>query len=495
MKFLCILSILVFSSFVLAPEELTSEIVNPVASQDVGTVSSSNASAGSDASLSALPNDSKNASSDVDTDFNFGEVSNEASSFSVNIGGGLYVGITPFFSDLKNIGELKPSSMLWANIHLDAQAPLTHAYISLALNDQTLPFNLGNKYATTKTNKIPRLIDEAFLQVSLSALYFSAGAKRITWGRADALSVLDVINPHDMTERLFPDNPDKMSVPLLHFFAYTPRDIKLEAVFLPMFTPHLLAIEGKWESEGMKQLKNTAFAQTFAKQTTQTEKHRVMQNVFKNETDKFKFAQSGARISTTIANTHDIALQYFYGYSKMPIVHYDGVSAIAEYLPTHHIGMDYGTAIGMVNLKLEACANIVGKQRMKESNFEWNADFSSSLPHGLKANLVFKETIWTYILEEDANASYALFRKNRQTETISLFSLSQTILRGAVEWRIAVMMGLEDVDCALLPSLHALFGTIIFDAQLGFFLGRNHSGTFSQYHKNSYLRLKLGYEF
>lgn len=425
-------------------------------------------------------------SEEVDTDFNFGEINDETSHFSVSVGGGIYVGVTPFFSDMKKIQNMKPSSLLWANIHLDAQAPLTRSYINLNLNDQTLSFDLSNRWETTKTNKTPRWLDEAFLQVSMGSVYFSGGLKKITWGRADALSVLDVINPHDKTHILFPDNPEKMGVPLLQFFAYTPRDIKMEVVFLPMFTPHLLALEGKWESEAMKQVKKYNFAQT----------KEEIQRIFRSDTEKFKFAHAGVRLSTTLANAHDVGFQYFYGHSKMPIIHADETSAFADYLPTHHIGLDYGTAIGVVNLKLEACANIVGRQKARDSNFEWNVHLASPLTHGLNVNLVFKETIWMYTLKEDsAKVYYSFFRKTKQTETVSLLSISQTILRGAIEWRIALMMGLEDIDFAILPSIHALFGTIIFDAQMGFFTGKDSKGTFSQYHNNNYLRLSFGYEF
>lgn len=423
---------------------------------------------------------------DVDTDFNFGEVKDETAHFSVSVGGGIYVGVTPFFTDMKDIKELKPSSLLWGSIHLDAQAPLTHAYINLSLNDQTLPFKLGNKWATTETTKIPRWLDEAYLQVSMGAVYFSGGVKKITWGRADVLSVLDIINPHDKTEVLFPNNANKMGVPLLHFFAYTPHDVKMELVFLPMFTPHLLAVEGRWKPIGMEQVEQLAFAQT----------KEGLQSVFKNDTSKFKFAHTGIRLSTTFAHAHDVGIQYLYGHSKMPLVHYNGSFALAQYLPIHHIGLDYGTAISSVNLKLEACANIAGSPSVKESNFEWNAGLSSQLTHGLSLNLVLKEIIWVYAIENsNAHILYSLFRKNRQTETTSLLSLSQNILRGAVEWKIALMIGLEDVDFAILPSLHAVFGTIIFDAQLGIFLGKNYSGQFSQYHKNNYIRLSFGYEF
>jgi len=421
---------------------------------------------------------------DVDTDFNFGEVNDEKSQFSVRVGGALYIGVRPFFVDFARPASIRPSSLVWGHLHLTASAPLTYAHVSLVLNDQTLPFDLGNRYETSQTYKTPRWIDEAFLQVIMSAVYVSGGLKKITWGRADYFSVLDVVNPKDKTQMYSPHETSKLSVPMFQCAFYAPSDTKIEAIFLPIFEPNLFAIEGMWERGAL------SLARTFINDNNNVTLIGLLNN---KELATLKYAHGGARITTTLANSHDLGFQYFYGYQKEPIIKKVEGSFASDYVPLHNIGIDYGTNIGSLNIKMELSSNIGGYDVATNSNIAWNVGCDFSLTHGLTLNLLLKEDIW--LSKADANVFYAFVRDKNQTNTTSLISLSQTILRGAVEWRLIFIASFENVDFAIIPSFHAIFGTIIFDANIGLFLSKNDVGLYSQYKKNNYLKISLGYEF
>lgn len=421
---------------------------------------------------------------DVDTDFNFGEVNDEKAQFSVRVGGSLYIEVSPFFVDFANPASVMPSSLVWGRIHLSASAPLTHAYISLFLNDQTLPFDLGNRYETNKTYKTPRWIDEAFLQVIMSAVYVSGGLKKITWGRADYFSVLDVVNPKDKTQMYFPYEISKLSVPMFQCAFYAPSDTKIEAVFLPIFEPNLFAVEGTWERRA------SSLARAFINDADKTSLTKLLNN---QELATLKYAHGGIRLTTTIANSHDLGFQYFYGYQKEPLIKKMDDAFASNYLPLHNVGLDYGTNIGPVNLKMELSSNIGGYNVLKNSNIAWNVGCDFSLTHGLALNILLKEDIW--LSKADENTFYAFVRDKNRTNTTSLIALSQTILRGAVEWRLIFIATFENIDFAIVPSFHAIFGTIIFDANIGLFLGKDDNGIYSQYKKNNYLKISLGYEF
>ena len=426
----------------------------------------------------------QNAKTD-DADFQFEDNDEEESHFSVSIGGGIYVGASPFFNSFSNFGDVKPSSLLWGHLHLEASAPLTKAFISSKLNNDTLPFNLGEKWATSKKYTIPQFIDEAFLQISIGAFDISAGLKKITWGKTDALSTLDVINPKDKSKFHLLDEDAKMSVPLFQGIAYLPHDVKIETVFLPIFEPDLFAIEGRWQP----------YSVSIAKKNMKITKTDEMFEILQKDTAKLNFSHGGARLSTTIDNLHDIAFQYFYGWNKAPLIRWDEKGFFPDYLQMHNIGADYGVAIGHVNLKLEIASNIMGDSA-SDSNFEWNAELESSLPHGFSLQLILKETAWFKNLKnEKNNLSYIFFRKTHRTDTTLLASLSQNILRGALEWKLLFLANFEDVDFAISPSIHAIFGTILFDAQVVVFLGRGNEGIYSQYNRNNFLKLSVGYEF
>ena len=143
----------------------------------------------------------------------------------------------------------------------------------------------------------------------------------------------------------------------------------------------------------------------------------------------------------------------------------------------------------------EVCANIVTPTKyvgIKDSNIEWNAGCNVALRYGLALNILLKETIY---FNKREDASFAFLRNNAKTDTLAFISLSQSVLRGAMEWKILFIAGFENVDFAIVPSLHCLFGTIIVDAKVGFFVGKDEQGNYSQYKKNNFVKLSLGYEF
>jgi len=419
-----------------------------------------------------------------DVDFNFEETSSNKDEFSVSIGGAIFTGISVFFNDFKTFKDVKPSSLVWGHLKLEATAPLSSAIFSVNLNDKTLPFNLGQKYLLSQEPIIPQWIDEAFLQVNVGAFYFSGGLKKLNWGRSDLFSVLDVVNPKDETSIFDVEENAKLSAPMFQFVAYMPSDVKLEAVFLPMFIPSLFALEGRWKPHSVYEIE----------EFTGIKEVKKLQEVLNVDTARLSYAHGGARLTTTIALSHDLGFQYFYGYRKKPVIIGD-TNFEAYYSSFHNIGLDYNTAIGPANLYAEVCANIVTPTKyvgIKDSNIEWNAGCNVALRYGLALNILLKETIY---FNKREGASFAFLRNNEKTDTLAFISLSQSVLRGAMEWKILFIAGFENVDFAIVPSLHCLFGTIIVDAKVGFFVGKNEQGNYSQYKKNNFVKLSLGYEF
>ncbi|MGP1414806.1 MAG: hypothetical protein ACTTJ6_02555 [Treponema sp.] len=430
-------------------------------------------------------NDEANTETEEDLNFDFQDTSSNKDDFSVSIGGAFFTGINIFFNDFKAFQDVKPSSLVWGSLKLEATAPLSYAMFSVNLNDQTLPFNLGQRSLLSKEPIIPQWIDEAFLQVNLGAFYFSGGLKKVSWGRSDLFSVLDVVNPKDETTSFDVEEKKKLSVPMFQCVVYMPRDVKLEAVFLPIFIPNLFALEGRWKPYAVSEIE----------EFTNIKEGKKIQDILNVDTAKLFYAHGGLRLTTTIALSHDLGFQYFYGYSKRPYI--TGKTDFVAYYPSfHNIAFDYGTAIGPFNLKTELCANIAtnGNNGSNNSNIAWNAGFDVALKYGLSLNMVLKETIYFYS-SQTKDVAFALLRKASNTDTLAFFSLSQSILRGALEWKLSFIAGFEDIDFAIVPSIHCIFGTVILDAKLGFFVGKNGKGSYSQYKKNNFVKLSLGYEF
>lgn len=414
--------------------------------------------------------------------FDFEETPSDKNDFSVNIGGSIFTGLSLFFDDFKVFKDVKPSSLVWGHLKIEATAPLSSAVFSVNLSDRTLPFNLGQKYLISKEPIIPSWIDEAFLQINVGAFYFSGGLKKLSWGRSDLFSILDVVNPKDQTTVFEPQENTKLAIPMFQFVVYAPHDVKLEGVFLPMFIPDLFALEGRWKPHSIYEIE----------ESTSIKEAKKLQDILNVDTAKLSYAHGGARLTTTIALSHDLGFQYFYGYNKKPII-IGKTDFKAYYSSFHNIGVDYNTAIGPANLHAEVCANIgVGSDVIKDSNLEWNLGCDVALKYGLALNMLLKETLY---FRQREDVSFALLRNNEKIDTLAFVSLSQSILRGAAEWKIAFIAGFENVDFTIIPSLHCLFGTIILDAKVGIFVGKNDKGNYSQYKKNNFVKLSLGYEF
>jgi len=411
-----------------------------------------------------------------DVSFDFKESPSDKDDFSVSVGGSIFTGVGLFFDDFKTFKDVKPSSLVWGSLKLEATAPLSTALFSVNLNDNTLPFNLTQRYLLSKEAIIPQWIDEAFLQINVGAFYFSGGLKKVNWGRSDFFSVLDVVNPKDETSSFEPYENKKISAPMFQFVVYMPHDVKLEGVFLPMFIPTLFSLEGRWKPNSVYEIENL----------TGIKEAKKLQDVLNKDTAKLSYAHGGIRLTSTLALSHDLGFQYFYGYAKKPLIHLTTFES--RYPSFHHIAVDYGTAVGPVNLKAELCANIMDEN----SNIAWNASLDVALRYGLALNMLLKESIYFKERQDDCSI---LSRKKQKTNTLAFISLSQSVLRGAMEWNISFVTGFEDVDFAIMPSIHCLFGTIILDAKIGIFLGKNNKGNYSQYRKNNFIKLSLGYEF
>ncbi len=420
----------------------------------------------------------------------FGFDTEENNDFSVNIGGTVSAGGTFFFDEAKNFGSIRPTSIVDGKFHLEAAAPLTEAYFGVRLNDRTLPFALGKQAKEfPATPQIPRWIDAAFLKIMLGPTVFSGGIQKITWGRADALSVLDIVNPKDLTD-LSVLNPQRRKIarPMLNFTAYLPFEIKLDTVFLPVFEGNRFALTGRWVHRRHTQLTDAAGQSAVRLENP--------------DTATLAYAQGGGRLTATFGGLHDAGVQYFYGRLHEAAVTVDstagsGGTAHLRYNPYHHIGLDYGTSIGPVGIQLEAAAAVTGDvsgtdPAVYNPSLAWNAGLEYALS-SIRLNAVAAEKI-TLQHKKIGTNSEDIEHGDKPTNTTLMFSIAQSLLRGSLEWKIAASVCVEDADFFINPSLHWQVGTLLIDCNLGVF-GGSPSGKVGRFAKNNFIQLSLGYEF
>ncbi len=446
-------------------------------------------------------------------DFGFDneESRTESSVFSIDFGGAFYAGTEVFFDALKKPENFKPPFPLWGHLHLEAKSPLAEAYASVNLNAKTLAIGMGETAEFFPNPLFPAWIDEAYVQALTGPVVFGGGIKKINWGRANFLSVLDIVNPKDYSKpyEFYPEKIKKAS-PVFFLSAYLPKEMKLEFVYLPVFEADEFTLDGRWEKNTFA---NITQALPFSANKTLVEAKKKL-FLKDQKTNTFDYAQGGLRYSLTIYDKHDLGFQYFTGFLHEPnfkSAHKPSAPTEAEFKQVfdkaeltynryHQIGADYEAMFGQFTVQAELAANITADLKgnnpdIYNPNLAWNLGILYALPKNISLRLQAAETV--RLLNSGINQdklSLDTEKGSPITDTRLLFSISQTLVRGSLEWKLNALVGIEDADFMINPELSWLIGTIDFDLGLGFFGGKK-SGKLGRYQNNHFIKMSIGYEF
>ena len=430
-------------------------------------------------------------------DFGFDSEAESGSAFSIDIGGKLSLGGSFYFDDFKTFKDVQPGSMIEGKLHVHATAPMTEAYFGVKLNGKTLAPLLGTEQDVfPKSPQIAPWIDEAYLKMLFGSVVITGGIQKMNWGRAEDVSVLDIVNPRDKTDLTLMYAPQEMKIarPLISATVYLPYDLKLEGVYLPVFEGSRI-VTGKtdrWYSQQFDRI-------------VQTDPSFFTRAVNTVKTNTLAYSQGGGRLTAAVGGKHDFGIQYFYG--RLPELAFaaepagGGLSPITVtglYNPYHHIGLDYGVGLGPVSLSAEFAANITSdlsgnNPSIYNPSLAWNIGAVYSAPLGFQLSLTATENIRLHHNRSVAQINDVEYGK-KATDTKLAFSVSQTLLRNSLEWKLGAIVGLEDADFCIMPGIHWQLATLLIDCNVGIFGGKK-TGNFGQFSRNSFIRLTLAYEF
>ena len=427
-------------------------------------------------------------------DFGFESEAESGSAFSIDIGGKLSLGGSFYFNDFKTFKDVQPGSLVEGKLHVHATAPMTEAYFGVKLNGKTLAPLLGKTQTVfPEKPQIAPWIDEAYLKILFGSAVITGGIQKINWGRAESLSVLDIVNPRDKTDLTLMYAPQEMKIarPLISAVVYLPYDLKLEGVYLPVFEGNRI-VTGKtdrWYSQQFDRI-------------VQTDPSFFTRPV---KTNTLVYSQGGGRLTAAVGGKHDFGIQYFYG--RLPELAFaaepagGGLSPITVtglYNPYHHIGLDYGVGLGSVSLSAELAANITSdlsgnNPSIYNPSLAWNIGAVYSAPLGFTVSLTATENIRLHHNRSAAQINDVEYGK-KATDTKLAFSISQTLLRNSLEWKLGAIVGLEDADFCIMPGIHWQLATLLLDCNIGIFGGKK-TGNLGQFSRNSFIRLTAAYEF
>jgi hypothetical protein len=330
----------------------------------------------------------------------------------------------------------------------------------------------------------PVTIDEAYLRAYFGDFNVEAGLRKLTWGKADSMGPLDVINPMDISDMTGLNDPGnlKLAVPLLHTTYTLGSFTKLEAVFVPGYKPVPFP-QGRWAPAAMAQLS--------------------AMTVTPSNTGTLDYSQAGFRFTTTLGSS-DIGFQYYYGRLSDPVMTFSGGpppdTVNIGYNPYHQIGADWAKVIAGFNIRAELAANLTDDFEGDEPEvynpaIAWSLGFDRELFWGITLNLQANESI---ILLHNKIADDPIKQdpeaESDITATLLIGSLSKNFLHDELQVSVAGLYEIEARDFVIMPGISWTKEDIKLDCQFGVF-GGDEDGQFGQYHKNNFVRVGLTYTF
>jgi hypothetical protein len=165
-------------------------------------------------------------------------------------------------------------------------------------------------------NTLNPVLTEVYADFFLGKAAFRFGRQKATWGDAEILSAVDVINPSDLTN---PIEGEKLAIDALKV-SYDAFPFAFDLYWIPLFTPSKIP--------------------------------PVLIPIIKPET-KLENSEVGAKASA-YTSVGDFALYGYYGWEDVPSVHGEYPALHGEYDRLVMLGASAAVPVGEVTLKAEA---------------------------------------------------------------------------------------------------------------------------------------------
>jgi hypothetical protein len=481
-------------------------------------------------------------------DFGFGFDDTQdsgSSSVSFKADGEVKVEVTPFINDFFE-NESYDNSLWNAKLNLTFSSPYIDIFSSFNFNSFSVNELWSGSSNLKELNYTPLIIDEFYFRTYMGALNIEAGFRKLTWGKADSNGPLDVTNPIDYSDLRNIDDikANKIARPMVHITLNTGNFSKLEGVFIPNFTSHRFATEGRWRplqyTEMIDSFTEAISFMTFQKlvelvgmSSTLSMLGYLGSSGFQDfsfefpDTSGIEYFQAGLRFTATVKSA-DLGFQYFYGnlfrpnisltgdsidkfildllYNNLPPNTPGGYSGDLslldlqiKYTRYHQIGIDYAQVLLGFNLRAEAAINITEDINGDDGSLQnpflaWSFGFDRNLFWGINANIQCNETIR---LLDDKVGENPVFDTQAGTDVTSTrisMRLSKSFFRDKLENNITCIWDVENSDFLIIPSIVWTEGNLTTKLSAGIFTGKE-SGELGQYWENTFIKFALSFMF
>jgi hypothetical protein len=422
--------------------------------------------------------------------FGFGDEGSEddffgaPASFAVSIGGEVSASLLGYVDDFSDGAD---------SVRLSAAGDVFSGKLNFKAGVSNADAAINLKLAPVALPASPVAIDEAYLRAYFGSFDIEGGLRKLTWGKADSMGPLDVINPLDYSDlSLLVDNSSdamtmKIARPLVRVTWNAGSFSKLEGVFVPTFEGTRFAAAGnRWVPSQVASIPAGL-------------------PVIQADTSTLDYAQAGLRFTTTIGSS-DIGAQYYYGRLPLPafIFSFGGgppmpTAVKLDYNRYHQIGVDFARVVAGFNVRSEAAANLTedfggDDGTVYNPRIAWSLGFDRDVVAGINLNLQAAETVILLHDKIGRNPLLDIEAGSDATSTRITAKLSKTFFRDELEIAASAIWGIEDRDCLIMPAITWTKGDVAVELSSGIFAGEK-DGQFGQYRDNSFVRVRMKYTF
>jgi len=450
----------------------------------------------------------------------------------VKVSGEIAVELAPYVHDFDNEDDAQAISyrdIVSGSLKLSAAAGNVDAYAAFNLNADSISELWDDDSPLGDPSYTPLIMDEAYLRGYIGPVTIEAGLRKLSWGKADSLGPLDIVNPLDYSDlRNISDiQAIKIARPMAHITWNIGGFSKLETVFIPNFAGHRFAQEGRWVSSQFSDMFSVAekgiFSRAveifgpavlgFADQFDTAGKINNLGDDFISfpYTGGLNYFQTGLRFTTTVGPA-DIGFQYYYGNLFLPDFTIGGVDAFLlsfgditqlspqiKYNRYHQLGLDYAQVLLGFNIRAEVAIHLTedlnGDDGAVRNPFiGWSLGFDRDLFWGINANIQCNETVRLLDSKVGSNPVLDCEADANLTSTRFTMHLSKKFFRDELESKTTVIWDVENMDCYIIPALAWTVRDLTVELSAGVFAGEE-SGDLGQYWENSFVKLGVKYSF
>ncbi|MDR3301432.1 MAG: hypothetical protein LBT01_02725 [Spirochaetaceae bacterium] len=409
-----------------------------------------------------------------------------SSSPHVTISGKVQAQLLGYTHDMDSASGFDLGNILQGKLNFAANSSVADAFVNLKIEPQLDKGEWKN----------PFIVDEAYARFYFGDFQLEGGLRKLTWGKADSLGPLDVVNPLNYSDlsKMSDLLAIKIARPMLDLAYSLGSFTKLEAVFVPWFQGNEYAADpnasnARWIPEVMTKFAAGATAMGISDPYS----------LYKDTERSIAYAQAGLRFTTTLGSS-DLGMQYYYGRLPKPAINASklmvGESPLF-YNAYHQVGFDYAQVIAGFNIRAELAANLTDDFSGDDGSVYnpkicWSLGFDRDLFLGINLNLQVNEAVALMHGKIDSNPLFDTEAGTDETFTRLTVIVSKKVLRDELEFKVKTLWTIEQNDCYIIPSIAWTRGDVNAELSGGIFAG-DFSGEFGYYHNNSFIKALVGY--